>query len=151
MLSCFGDSQVREEALEAALPENGDPAARDRKYFGYTYVCPDATACRERLFEDIAAAAEVTTDLRLDDIGIPRPEYHHCERCERAFADGDHDDRWASRNAVVMEFVREASERVPGCVHVTLSPDPCPGHLGGRADVGPQAPTDAVGEFVAPL
>lgn len=152
MISCFGDNRVREEDPSLVpVSEDGELATRDRKYFDWSYVCPNATEYRERLLDRIEAAAEVTTDLRLDDIGFPRPEYCHCSRCERAFADSDTDDWWAWRDSIITEFVAEASERVPGRVYMTLYPDPYPGHLSKRAGIDPDALGGSVDEFVVPL
>lgn len=152
MISCFGDNRVREDDPSLVpVSEDGEMATRDRKYFDWSYVCPNATEYRAQLLKKISAAAEVTTDLRLDDIGFPRPEYCHCTRCERAFADSDTDDWWEWRNDVIAEFVSEASERIPGRVYMTLYPNPYPNHLSKRAGIAPETLAGSVDEFVIPL
>lgn len=152
MISCFGDNRVYEDDPSLVpVSKGGELATRDRKYFDWSYVCPNAVEYRERLLDRIAAAAEVTGDLRLDDIGFPRPEYCYCTRCERAFADSDTDDWWEWRESVITEFVREASKRVPGRVYMTLYPDPYPDHLSDRAGIDPGALAGSVDEFVVPL
>ncbi len=152
MISCFGDNRVRDEDISLVpLSADGERATRDRKYFDWSYVCPNASPYREQLLDRIEDAAAVTTDLRLDDIGFPRPEYCHCPRCEQAFDDSELDDWWEWRNSVITDFVRDARQRVPGRLYMTLYPDPFPGHLSERAGIDPGALEPFVDEFVVPL
>ena len=152
MISCFGDSRVEKETPSLVpVSKDGDRATRERKYFDWSYVCPNATTYRGQLLNQIETAAGVTTDLRLDDIGFPRPEYCHCERCEEAFSDSDIDNWWEWRNSVITQFVQDASDRIPGRVYMTLYPDPFPGHLSRRAGIELDALAQYVDEFVVPL
>jgi len=152
MVSCFGDNAAA-DADEDLVPvsEDGELATRDRDYFDWAYVCPNADQYRDGLLEIVEDAVEVNDDLRLDDVGFPRPEYCHCDRCETAFAESDFDDWYAWRADVITEFVREARERVPGKLYLTLYPDPYPGHVYERAGLDIDALSEYVDEFVVPL
>ena len=134
MVSCFADNAAAEGNPDL-VPESdaGESATRDRPYFDWDYVCPTHERYREGLLEIIEEAAAVRPDLRLDDVGFPREEYCHCDRCERVFAESDFDDWRAWRASVITEFVAEARERVPGDLFLTLYPDPYPGHIYDRA------------------
>jgi len=93
----------------------------------------------------------VNEDVRLDDVGFPREEYCHCERCEERFADSEYDD-WATwRESVITEFVAKARERIPGRLFLTLYPDPYPGHLSRRSGIDVDALEEHVDEFVVPI
>ncbi|MFB6206791.1 MAG: hypothetical protein ABEJ05_09745 [Haloglomus sp.] len=152
MISCFGDNRVREENPELLpVSEDGARATREQKYFDWSYVCPSAREYRDQLLDRIESAVKVTEDLRLDDVGFPRPEYCHCDRCEAAFEDSPYDDWWRWRESVITGFVEEAREVVPGRLLMTLYPDPYPGHLSERAGIDPDALTPFVDEYVVPL
>ena len=152
MISCFGDNAAAGANPELIpISDEGELATRERDYFDWAYVCPNATDYREGLLEIVSDAAEVTPDIRLDDVGFPRAEYCHCDRCERAFAESDHDDWYDWRAAVITEFVREARERVPGDLYLTLYPDPYPGHGYERAGLDFDALAEYVDEFVVPI
>jgi hypothetical protein len=152
MISCFGDNRAAERDSDLVpVSDEGERATRAVTYFDWSYVCPNDRDYRAALLDRIEAAASVTTDLRLDDIGFPRPEYCHCERCERAFAGSEVEDWWDWRADVITAFVRDASERIPGTVSMTLYPDPYPGHLRDRAGIDPAVLGPFVDEFVVPL
>jgi hypothetical protein len=99
----------------------------------------------------IEEAAGVSGDVRLDDVGFPRAEYCHCDRCLDRFAESDYDDWTAWRSAIITEFVAAARERVPGDLSLTLYPDPYPGHLAARTGIDLDAVGDDVDEFVVPI
>lgn len=152
MLSCFGDNRAGEEDPSLVpVSEDGKPATRDRTYFDWSYICPNASDYHEQLLDRIADAATVTPDVRIDDVGFPRPEYCHCERCERAFAESEFEDWSGWRASVITEFVAAARERVPGRLSMTLYPDPYPGHLRERVGIDFNALAPYVDEFVVPL
>jgi hypothetical protein len=152
MVSCFGDNHAAESSPELVpVSADGDRATRERPYFDWDYVCPNADEYRQGLLETVAEAAATSPDVRLDDVGFPRAEYCHCERCDAAFADSDYDDRSTWRASVITEFVAEAAERVPGRTYLTLYPDPYPGHLRERAGLDVAALAPHVDEFVVPL
>ena len=152
MVSCFADNAVAEADPELVpVSESGERATRDRPYFDWDYVCPSHEAYREGLLEIVAEAAAVRPDVRLDDVGFPREEYCHCDRCERAFAESDRDDWRAWRASVITDFVAAARERIPGDLYVTLYPDPYPGHIYDRAGLDVDALAEHVDEFVVPL
>ena len=152
MVSCFADNAVAEADPELVpVSGSGERATRDRPYFDWDYVCPSHEAYREGLLEIVAEAAAVRPDVRLDDVGFPREEYCHCDRCERAFAESDRDDWRAWRASVITDFVAAARERVPGDLYVTLYPDPYPGHIYDRAGLDVDALAEHVDEFVVPL
>jgi hypothetical protein len=152
MVSCFGDNAAAEENPDLVpVSAEGDLATRDQPYFDWAYVCPTHDRYREGLLEIVADAAAVREDVRLDDVGFPREEYCHCERCEAAFADSGFDDWAAWRASVITEFVAEARERVPGDLYLTLYPDPYPGHVYERAGLDLDALARYVDEFVVPL
>jgi hypothetical protein len=152
MVSSFADNAAA-EATDDLVPENetGEAATRDRRYFDWDYVCPTHDDYRAGLLEIIAEAAAVSTDVRLDDVGWPREEYCHCDRCEQRFADSDFEDWRAWRADVITDFVTEARDRVPGDLYLTLYPDPYPGHVHERAGLDLEALEPVVDEFVVPL
>ncbi|USZ68030.1 hypothetical protein NGM10_15015 [Halorussus salilacus] len=169
MVSCFGDNAAVEANPELApVSESGERATRDVKYFDWAYVCPTREDYREGVLEIVADCAEVNPDVRLDDVGFPRAEYCHCERCTERFEAwaeqrsaeessgqgtraSEHDDRFAWRAEVITEFVAEAADRIPGTTSLTLYPDPYPGHLYERAGLDLDALAEYVDEFVVPL
>jgi hypothetical protein len=152
MVSCFGDNAAAESNPELVpVDEEGNPATRDRTYFDWAYICPTHEKYREGLLEIVADAAAVNDDVRLDDVGFPRAEFCHCERCDRAFEASEYGDRDDWRASVVTDFVAAAEERVPGDLYLTLYPDPYPGHLRERAGVDVDALAAYVDEFVVPL
>ena len=168
MVSCFGDNAAA-EADPGLVPVNvdGDRATRDRRYFDWAYVCPTHEEYRAGLLEIIEDCAAVTPDVRLDDVGFPRPEYCYCERCNARYADwverrhaaGEGpppadtgpEDRHEWRASVITEFLEAAVERVPGRTYMTLYPDPYGGHLYERAGIDLEAAEALVDEFVVPL
>jgi hypothetical protein len=168
MVSCFGDNAAAADdpGLVPVTPE-GEEATRERTYFDWSYVCPTHEAYRDGLLEIIDDCADAKDDVRLDDVGFPRPEYCYCDRCNREFAawaedrhdrgEGPHPeettaaDRFAWRAAVITEFVEEAVEHVLGRTYFTLYPDPYGDHLYERAGLDLQALEPLVDEFVVPL
>jgi len=151
MVSCFGDNNAAEDPDLVPVDDEGRPATRERKYFDWAYVCPTHDAYREGLLSLIADCAAINGDVRLDDVGFPRPEYCRCDRCERRFEASDDQDRYAWRASVITEFVAAAAERIPGRTYLTLFPDPYPGHLSERAGIDVDALATHVDEFVVPL
>lgn len=151
MISCHGDSTAAQDAALVPVSEEGLPATRERKYFDWGYVCPTHDGYREGLLELLGDAAAVNGDVRLDDVGFPRPEYCHCERCEARFADSEFADRERWRASVITSFVAEAREQVPGELSLTLYPDPMPGHLYERSGLDLAALEAHVDRFVVPL
>ncbi|WP_434530906.1 hypothetical protein ACODNH_19610 [Haloarcula sp. NS06] len=151
MVSCFGDNAVESEEDLLAFDDEGTPATRNQPYFDWTYVCPTHDRYREGLLDIIEEAAAVNEDVRLDDVGFPRDEYCHCDRCEQRFADSEFEDWSAWRSNVITEFVAEARERVPGKMYLTLYPDPYPGHLEARSGVAVDDIAEYVDEFVVPI
>ena len=152
MVSCFGDNAAGESSPELVpVDDEGNRATREQPYFDWAYVCPTHEGYREGLLETISDCAAVNEDVRLDDVGFPREEYCRCDRCDRLFDESDYDDRFDWRASVITEFVKEASERIPGKTYLTLYPDPYPGHLFERAGLDPSVLSAYVDEFVVPL
>ncbi|WP_436928898.1 hypothetical protein [Halosimplex halobium] len=152
MVSCFGDNKAAADNPDLVpVSDEGEQATRERPYFDWAYVCPTHERYREGLLEIIEDAAEANEDVRLDDVGFPREEYCHCDRCEETFAASDFDDWRAWRASVITEFVAEARERVPGTLYLTLYPDPYPGHIYDRAGLDVDELDEYVDEFVVPL
>ncbi|MFB6122512.1 MAG: hypothetical protein ABEJ78_03535 [Haloferacaceae archaeon] len=152
MVSCFGDNAAAEDDPELVpVNEAGDPATRDQTYFDWSYICPTNERYREGLLEIVEDCAAENGAVRLDDVGFPRAEYCHCERCDRLFAESDFDDRMAWRADVVESFVADATDRIPGRSYLTLYPDPYPGHLYERSGLDVDALAAHVDEFVVPL
>jgi hypothetical protein len=151
MVSCFGDNAAEEDDELVPVDDEGNRATRERPYFDWSYVCPTHERYREGLLGIIEDAAATSEDVRLDDVGFPRGEYCHCERCEERFAESDYDDWQAWRSNVITEFVAEARERVPGELFLTLYPDPYPGHLEERSGIDVDALAAYVDEFVVPI
>jgi len=152
MVACFGDTATA-EAKPALVPvsADGDRATRDRPYFDWGYVCPMATDYREGLSEVIRTCVDANEDVRIDDVGFPRAEYCHCDRCDRAFADSEYDDREAWRTAAITAFLADVRDLVPGRLSVTVHPDPFPGHLATRSGVDLEAVSAFVDEVVVPI
>ena len=168
MVSCFGDNAAAGENpdLVPVTPE-GRPATRERTHFDWAYVCPTHEGYRAGMLEIIEDCTAVNPDVRLDDVGFPRPEYCYCERCNEQFADwverrheaGEGpppadtgpEDRYAWRASVVTAFLEAAVERIPGRTYMTLYPDPYEGHLYERAGIDLEAIEGLVDEFVVPL
>ena len=152
MVSCFGDNAaVDADPSLVPVDDEGRPATRDRPYFDWAYVCPTRTEYREGLLEIVDDCVEANEDVRLDDVGFPRPEYCHCDACERAFEESEIDDWVDWRSSVITEFVAAATDRIPGRTYLTLYPDPYPGHLAERAGIDLQRIEPHVDEFVVPL
>jgi hypothetical protein len=152
MVSCFGDNAaVADDPSLAPVDDEGQPATRERPYFDWSYVDPTHSDYRERILELIEECAAANPAVRLDDVGFPRDEYCHCERCDRLFEAADTDDRAAWRASVITEFVADAAARIPGRTYLTLYPDPYPGHLYERAGLDLEAIATHVDEFVVPL
>jgi len=168
MISCFGDNAAAEEDPDLVpVTPDGQRATRERTYFDWAYVCPTHDGYREGLLEIIEDCAAVTPDVRLDDIGFPRPEYCYCDRCNQQFEswvrtrheDGEGpppaettvEDRYAWRADVITDFVQNAADRIPGRTYMTLYPDPYEGHLYERAGIDIEAIEPYIDEFVVPL
>ena len=152
MISCFGDNAAAGANPDLIpISDDGELATREREYFDWAYVCPNHEDYREGLLETVSDVAAVTPDVRLDDVGFPRAEYCHCDRCERAFEASDFEDWYAWRADVITEFVAAASERIPGDTYLTLYPDPYPGHIYERAGLDIDALAEYVDEFVVPI
>jgi len=152
MVSCFADNAAaRSDPELVPVADTGERATRERPYFDWSYVCPTHETYRQGLLETVADCAAASGDVRLDDVGFPRGEYCHCDRCEAAFADSEYDDRRAWRASVVESFVAAARDRVPGRLYLTLYPDPYPGHLRRRTGTDPAALAAHVDEFVVPI
>jgi hypothetical protein len=167
MVSCFGDNAAANENPEL-VPVNpdGQKATRDRTYFDWAYICPTHEGYREGLLEIIEDCVAENGDVRLDDVGFPRPEYCYCDRCNREYEawlearhedggpvpeESDIEDRYEWRASVITEFVAEAADRIPGRTYLTLYPDPYEGHLYERAGIDVEALAEYVDEFVVPL
>lgn len=171
MVSCHGDSATAgTEPDLVPVSESGERATRDQPYFDWGYVCPLAQDYRNGLLTVIETCADVNPDVRLDDVGFPRDDYCHCDRCERTFGewveqrstgpsggegsdprDSEFDDWQAWRADVITDFVADATDRIPGKTYFTLYPDPYPGHLYRRAGLDLDALAQYVDEFVVPL
>ncbi|WP_353634015.1 hypothetical protein ABSL23_12895 [Halobacterium sp. NMX12-1] len=152
MVSCFGDNATAgTEPDLVPVDDEGNEATRERPYFDWSYICPLAEDYRNGLLTVIETCAEVNGDVRLDDVGFPRAEYCHCDRCESAFTESDFEDWYDWRASVITEFVAEAADRIPGTTYLTLYPDPYPGHLYERAGLDVEALAEHVDEFVVPL
>jgi predicted HD phosphohydrolase len=152
MVSCFADNTTA-GANEDVVPisEDGERATRDREYFDWDYVCPNHEEYRRGLIQMIREAGEANPDVRLDDVGFPRAEYCHCERCRAQFEHSDFEDWFAWRADVITDFVATAREHVPGDLLLTLYPDPYPGHIYERAGLDVEALAEYVDEFVVPI
>ncbi|MWG33907.1 hypothetical protein [Halomarina oriensis] len=152
MVSCFADNAAARGTPDLVpVDDEGNRATREQPYFDWSYICPTHPDYREGLLETIADCAAVSPDVRLDDVGFPRPEYCRCERCERRFAESEYEDRFDWRASVIESFVADARERVPGRLYLTLYPNPYPGHLRERTGVDPASLGQYVDEYVVPI
>jgi hypothetical protein len=95
--------------------------------------------------------ATVAPDLRLDDVGFPRAEYCHCNRCDATFDASDREDRADWRADVVTEFIGDVRDRVPGDLSLAVHPDPYPGHLFERAGIDLERLLPMLDRLVVPL
>lgn len=152
MVSCFGDTATAETQPELVpRSADGELATRDRPYFDWGYVCPLVETYRDGLREVIETCVSVSPDVRLDDVGFPRGEYCHCDRCESAFDDSGYTDWNEWRVAEITSFLESVRDIVPGTLSVTVYPDPYPGHLRHRSGVDLDAVADIADEVVVPL
>lgn len=149
MVSCHGDSSVEESLVPRT--EDGTMATREQRYFDWGYVCPSADEYEADLLSLISDCVANNADVRIDDVGFPRPEYCYCDRCMDAFETSDFDDWHAWRRSVVTNFVERVSNRVAGRLYMTIYPDPYPGHLDRRAGIDLEAVSEYVDEFMVPL
>ncbi|MFB6167315.1 MAG: hypothetical protein ABEJ43_00530 [Haloferacaceae archaeon] len=151
-LSAFADNAAaREDPEIVPVSADGERATPERPYFDWSFVCPSHDAYRAGLLEMVEDCAAAAPDLRLDDVGFPRAEYCHCERCDAAFAASDRDDRADWRADVVTEFVRDVRDRVPGDLSLAVHPDPYPGHLRRRAGIDLERVLPLIDRLVVPL
>lgn len=152
MISAFGDNAAVEgDPSLAPVDPDGNRATRDSDYFDWDYVCPTNETYRSGILEMVEDAAAVSEDVRLDDVGFPRAEFCHCDRCTEQFENSGFDERSRWRQSVITDFVATARERVPGDLYVTLYPDPYPGHLESRSGLDVDALSEHVDEFVVPI
>lgn len=151
MISCHGDSVASEEQELAPVDHEGRPATRDRPYFDWGYVCPTHEAYQDGLMEIIDSCAAHNPDVRLDDVGFPRAEYCHCERCNARFRESSYEDRDNWRASVITTFLERARDRIPGDLYLTVYPNPYPGHLRRRTGLDPNLVEPLVDEFVVPI
>jgi hypothetical protein len=133
------------------LSAGGDRATPERPYFDWSFVCPSHEAYRAGLLEMVEDCAAAAPDLRLDDVGFPRAEYCHCERCDAAFAESDRTDRADWRADVVTAFLADVRDRVPGDLSLAVHPDPYPGHLRERAGIDLERVLPHLDRLVVPL
>ena len=152
MISCFGDSATGEvDPSLVPIDETGTRATREQPYFDWGYICPTSETYQERLLSVIDESLAKNENIRLDDVGFPRAEYCHCDRCRLAFSESEFDD-WASwRCSVITSFVEAVSDRVPGRLSLTCYPDPYPGHLVARSGLDLDALTPVIDEIIVPL
>ena len=93
MLSCLADNRRGSDDPDIVpMTEVGECADLEQRYFDWAFVCPTAEAYRDELFERVETAAAVMNDVRLNDVGFPRPEYYRCARCEGQFEARDYED-----------------------------------------------------------
>ncbi|AAG19639.1 MULTISPECIES: hypothetical protein [Halobacterium] len=152
MVSCFGDNATAGTDPELVpVDDDGRPATRERQYFDWAYICPLAEDYRNGVLTVVETCSDVSGDVRLDDVGFPRAEYCHCDRCTAAFEASAFDDWQAWRADVITSFVADAVDRIDGKTYLTLYPDPYPGHLYERAGLDLDALAELVDEFVVPL
>ncbi|WP_254822684.1 hypothetical protein [Haloglomus halophilum] len=152
MVSCFADNAAATGNPDL-VPEDpaGRKATRERDYFDWDYIDPSVADYKRGLLDIVEDCAEVNGDVRLDDVGWPRAEYCHCDRCDAAFADSGFEEREAWRAEVITDFVATAREHVPGDLYLTVYPDPYPGHLYERSGLDLDALAEYVDEFVVPI
>ncbi|WP_330631583.1 hypothetical protein [Halocatena halophila] len=151
MVSCFADNATaRDSPALVPVSETGERATREQPYFDWAHICPTHDRYREGVLATIEECVAVSPDLRLDDVGFPRPEYCHCDRCNQAFGDSEFTDRFAWRQSVIESFLQDVRDIVPGRLYLTLYPDPYPGHLQKRTGIDPTA-LEMIDEFVIPI
>jgi hypothetical protein len=157
-LTCFADAAAIEGEDVVAVDREGQPARQDPTEApgeadagAWNYVCPTHPDYQDGLLAAIEAAADVSPDVRLDEVGFPNDAFCHCERCDRRFAGSEHADRAAWREAAVSDFLERVRERVPGELSLSLHPDPYPGHLAERSGIDLDALAPLLDEVVVPL
>ncbi len=153
-VSCFADNAaVDAEPDLVPISDAGHRATREQPYFDWDFICPTHKEYRSGLLEIIDDCVAVSDDVRLDDVGFPRGEYCHCERCQQAFADSDVSEWEHWRAGVITDFLETAADRIPGRTYLTLHPDPYPGAVLERSGINLQelSTRGIVDEFVIPL
>jgi hypothetical protein len=152
MVSCFADNAAATGNPDL-VPEDdeGRKATRERPYFDWDYVDPSHPDYKRGLLDIVEDCVAANGDVRLDDVGWPRGEYCHCDRCDAAFADSGFEDRAAWLADVITDFVGTVREHVPGDLYLTVYPDPYPGHLYERSGLDLEALAEYVDEFVVPI
>jgi hypothetical protein len=152
MVSCFADNAAATGNPDL-VPEDdeGRKATRERPYFDWDYVDPSHPDYKRGLLDIVEDCVAANGDVRLDDVGWPRGEYCHCDRCDAAFADSGFEDRAAWRADVITDFVGTVREHVPGDLYLTVYPDPYPGHLYERSGLDLEALAEYVDELVVPI
>ncbi|MCF2241758.1 hypothetical protein KI372_10430, partial [Halobacterium salinarum] len=112
MVSCFGDNATAGTDPELVpVDDDGRPATRERQYFDWAYICPLAEDYRNGVLTVVETCSDVSGDVRLDDVGFPRAEYCHCDRCTAAFEASAFDDWQAWRADAITSFVADAVDR----------------------------------------
>ncbi|WP_123537261.1 hypothetical protein [Halosimplex salinum] len=150
-VACWGDTAtVRESPDRAAVDADGTRATPEAEGHHWGTVCPTDSDYRATTLDRVEAAGAVG-DVRLTTLGFPGDSFCHCDRCDRLFAESEHDDRTDWRTAVITDFTAEAAESADGDVMATLYPDPYPGALRERAGLDPAALADHVDGFLVPL
>jgi hypothetical protein len=145
----FADATAADDPELAAVARDGAPATPDSVAGGH--VCPTYPGYREGLLATVDEAVEASPDLRLHHAGFPAADYCHCDRCNRAYAASEHDDRMDWRTATVTDLVSQVRERVPGTFSLGVHPDPSPSRLRERTGVDLDAVAPLVDRIVLPL
>ena len=152
MVSCFADNAAATGNPDL-VPEDeaGRKATREREYFDWDYIDPSHVDYKRGLLDIVEDCVDANGDVRLDDVGWPRGEYCHCDRCDRAFEQSGFEDRQEWRAEVITEFVATVREHVPGDLYLTVYPDPYPGHVLERSGLDLPALAEYVDELVVPI
>lgn len=145
----FADAAAADDPDLAAVARDGTTATPDSSTGGH--VCPTHPGYREGLLGTIEESVDASPDLRLHHAGFPAADHCHCDRCDRAFAASEHDDRADWRAAVVGDLVAAVRERVPGTFSLAVHPDPSPARLRERTGVDLQSVAPLVDRVVVPL
>lgn len=152
MVSVFGDNRLSQAHPQwIQIGPGGERATRSSRYFDWDALCPSQDAVFEQGLSWVRAAIRPTavTTVRLDDVTYARENFCQCAVCL-----GSSRRRGLSleefRVERIAEFVAAAYQLGPR-LHMTLFPDPFPGHLERRFGIDVSRLAPYIDAFIVPL
>ncbi len=152
MISVFGDNRLSKAHPEwVQIGPDGERATRASRYFDWDAICPSHDATFDQGLNWVAEAVRQSGSgtVRLDDVTYAREGFCQCQTCQTKSQDAGMTLN-AFRIQRLVDFVRQAHLIAPH-LHMTLFPDPFPGHLQRRFGVDPDRLAHDVEAFVVPI